>query len=79
LLIEANVFARFGAEWREARRFARAFLTLHAPKKPRVQGEALLNLASGAIECPLSAQFRRCRAFRRGSRCDSDLILFGHF
>jgi very-short-patch-repair endonuclease len=46
LLIEANVFARFGAEWREARRFARALLTLHAPKKPRVQGEALLNLAN---------------------------------
>ena len=46
LLIEANVFARFGAEWREARRFARALLALGAPKKPRVQGEALLVLAN---------------------------------
>jgi hypothetical protein len=46
LLIEANVFARFGAEWREARRFARALLALGAPKRPRVQGEALLFLAN---------------------------------
>jgi hypothetical protein len=46
LLIEANVFVRFGAEWREARRYARALLALHAPKKPRVQGEALLTLAN---------------------------------
>ena len=45
LMMEANLFTRFGAEWREARRFARALSALGAPRRAKDHGEALIILA----------------------------------
>ena len=46
LLMESNLFVRFGAEWRVARRFARTFSAMGAPKRAKDHGEALIILAN---------------------------------
>lgn len=45
LLAGASFFERFGGEWREARRLARALSALGAARRAREQGEALILLA----------------------------------
>ncbi|MGH7056062.1 MAG: DEAD/DEAH box helicase, partial [Stellaceae bacterium] len=68
-LMEGGFFARFGGEWRKARRLARTLAAAGASKRARDQGEALILLAEraavdraiagdGAIRAACGAHFR---------------------